>query len=158
MTKDQNKPIIAWEKFKSPFEEIQEKLIKKLNNNIIDMDDETEEEDEDDGYDKSDYHDSYEIQEEKTEQMMLFMKNGIPIIHDMFKGFNVWTGHTTIPVSDFIGRKICNIRGVETFNPVSPYRIHVGVGKLFKPSEVLPKIDKLFINMHNSGLVYDSEE
>lgn len=144
-----NNKIIAWEKFQSPFKEMQNQIMQQLQILNNDHDTDTAIEDENDGYDM--YQDSYEEYEDKLDKTTAFMGHSIPLIHDKYKNFNIWTGHTTKRISKNVLQQIINIEGTEGVEVVSPYRMNVAVGKLFKPRDVLYKINQIFINLHDSG-------
>jgi hypothetical protein len=58
------------------------------------------------------------------------------------KTFNFWTGHTNFRITRDIAQIVENTNGVEVLAIVSPYRMHVGVGKMFNSSTTRHIINK----------------
>lgn len=56
------------------------------------------------------------------------------------KIFNFWVGYTNFSVSKNIHDIIDTAEGVETLDVFTRYRFRIGIGKLFKPSEVMSNI------------------
>lgn len=56
------------------------------------------------------------------------------------KSFNFWTGHTNFNLSAPITKMIEKTDGVETLDIFTRYRFRIGIGKLFKPSDVMSEI------------------
>jgi hypothetical protein len=56
------------------------------------------------------------------------------------KIFNFWVGHTNFNISKKISSIIDETDGVETLDIFTRYRFRIGIGKLFKPSEVMSNI------------------
>jgi hypothetical protein len=68
----------------------------------------------------------------------------IPINEHTASGkiFNFWTGHTNFAVTKKIADIIENTSGVETLNVFTKYRFRIAVGKAFKDSEIMRKINR----------------
>lgn len=130
------KKTIAWEKYKNPFEEMKDAQL------------ETSEE-------ETDYNDGYdELEEGQNQVPNMFMP--IPMsqmsMMDPFREFNLWTGHTNFVLNEAAVMQIQAVTGVETLNPISPYRMRLGIAKLFKPRDVFSAIHKqLSITFNPSG-------
>lgn len=56
------------------------------------------------------------------------------------KVFNFWVGHTNFNVSKSVSTIIEDTDGVETLDVFTRYRFRIGIGRLFKPSEVMSNI------------------
>jgi hypothetical protein len=55
--------------------------------------------------------------------------------------FNLWTGYTNFKITNDVANIISyHCDGVESFDVISPLRMRVGVGKLFRPKDVCPNI------------------
>lgn len=55
--------------------------------------------------------------------------------------FNFWTGHTNFALTQDIASIIEEINGVETLNIFTKYRFRIAIGKAFKDSVVMRKIN-----------------
>lgn len=56
--------------------------------------------------------------------------------------FNFWTGHTNFAVTTNISKIIEDTSGVETLNVFTKYRFRIAIGKAFKDSAVMRKINQ----------------
>ena len=140
-----NKSIIVWEKWYSPFGEDDE--------NVIDQDLESliEEELEDD-LDSAFEPDQESEQENKiaiskhlfSQKFMITPMGVMPITEntDSSRIFNFWTGHTNFNISKTIASIIESCDGVESLDVFTRYRFRISVGKVFKESEVMSNINK----------------
>lgn len=54
--------------------------------------------------------------------------------------FNLWVGHTAFSITYDIGGIIEHTEGVETLDVFTRYRFRIGIGKIFKESEVMQNI------------------
>lgn len=63
--------------------------------------------------------------------------------------FNFWIGHTNFSISQDILDIIDTSDGVETLDIFTRYRFRIGIGKLFKPSEVMSDINHEVIKFLN---------
>ncbi len=132
MTDHDEKELVYWTKFVNPIEKMNQQI---RHNQEIAMSDTQER----DGYD--DYED--ESSSPNIEGGMM-----IPIMHDPFDGFNLWTGHFSVDITKPIREDISKVRGVEAVDVVSRYRMHVAVGRLFVPNDVMNGIAKVVTKYH----------
>jgi hypothetical protein len=65
------------------------------------------------------------------------------------KIFNFWMGHTNFNISKKISNLIDETDGVETLDIFTRYRFRIGIGKLFKPSDVMSNISSNVIEFIN---------
>jgi hypothetical protein len=67
----------------------------------------------------------------------------IPINENTASGkiFNFWTGHANFPITKKIAEIIENTDGVETLNIFTKYRFRIAIGKAFKDSIIMRKIN-----------------
>ena len=54
--------------------------------------------------------------------------------------FNFWVGHTSFSITYDIGAIIEQANGVETLDIFTRYRFRIGIGKVFKESEVMQNV------------------
>ncbi len=74
----------------------------------------------------------------------------IPEHADPNNTFNFWTGHTNFEITKSISKAIEGVTGVETLEVYTRYRFRIGIGKLFKDSEVMVSIqDEIQGNVSN---------
>lgn len=68
----------------------------------------------------------------------------IPINENTASGkiFNFWTGHTNFAITKKIADIIENTSGIETLNIFTKYRFRIAIGKAFKDSEIMRKINR----------------
>lgn len=126
---------IIWEKWRDPFGfEDNESCIEEQNYTTQ----------EDDLYDETIHKSSTKI---KT-NIISTPFGMIPMTEttDSCKIFNFWTGHTDFPITTEVSEIIENCDGVETLNVFTKYRFRISVGKAFKDSEVLRKINDTVYN------------
>ena len=136
------KPMVVWEKWIDPilgysYQHTHETLDDMLEEPSFDNDLEPEEIDanEDETTDDIDIH--------KQQIKAIVTPMGL-IPYDEHnaasKSFNFWTGHTNFNLSFPITKMIENTDGVETLDIFTRYRFRIGIGKLFKPSDVMSEI------------------
>jgi len=53
---------------------------------------------------------------------------------------NFWIGHTTFRLTAPIMKLVEDTKGVESLEVYTPYRMRIGVGKLFQPKNVTSEI------------------
>ncbi len=123
-----NKQIV-WEKYYHP---------------LFGDDDKVKDEPEDAGY-KDKYDEELEMP-----IMMNPMLGGMLPIPNPYKDFNLWTAYTNFPLTQGMLEEICGVYGVETLQVVTPYRIRMGVGKLFQARDVMTSVNNT-LNVHASG-------
>lgn len=56
--------------------------------------------------------------------------------NDLSKVFNFWVGHTNFYLSKKVITLLARTPGVETLDPMTPYRFRISIGKAFVSSEV----------------------
>ena len=98
-----------------------------------DYDEDNNEEKYDDGYNE----------EKHMGQIFMSPFPGGMNIPNPYKDFNLWTGYTNFPLTHNMLEKICQVYGVETLQVITPYRLRLGVGKLFKPRDIMVSINKV---------------
>ncbi len=57
------------------------------------------------------------------------------------KVFNFWEGHTNFNITDGVKEIVNKTDGVETFDIFTRYRMRIGIGKIFKPKDVMYSIN-----------------
>jgi len=125
------KHVILWEKWKDPWNK------------------KADEDTQDDHWDKADYdlietnRDDDEDETEEEGRVIITPMGAFPILNRNSPGkvFNLWIGHTNFKISDKIVKLIADTLGVETFDVYTPYRMRIGIGKLFQPKDVTHTID-----------------
>jgi dimeric dUTPase (all-alpha-NTP-PPase superfamily) len=60
--------------------------------------------------------------------------------------FDCWIGHTNFNITTSIKNKLNEVDGIEVLNIVSRYRFFIGIGKMFKFSDVRKDIEKSIIS------------
>jgi len=128
------KKIISWEKWKDPWNKEESKQ------------DPTSELDywEGDESDLDELDDTEMTSDLEEEGRIIITPMGaIPLLNHNSPGkiFNLWIGHTNFKISNKIMDVIANILGVESLDIYTPYRMRLGVGRLFQPKEVMHRID-----------------
>jgi hypothetical protein len=81
---------------------------------------------------KDKYNDEYNDEKEDV------LKNQYALL----KTFNFWTGHTNFRITREIAKIVEDTNGVEVLAIISPYRMHVGIGKMFNSSTTRHVINK----------------
>ena len=56
--------------------------------------------------------------------------------------FDCWIGHTNFNLKNSIKNKLNEVDGIEVLNIISRYRFFIGIGKMFKFTEVRKDIEK----------------
>ncbi len=136
------KTIVLFEKWRDPFFD-EEAPVPHMNDAMVDpdtiIDEDLDIEDQGPTVD--------EIAPKKPVPFIItsFGPMSVPEYSQPSKVFNFWTGHSNVVISRKVQSAIVNTAGVETFNPLSPYRFRVGVGKLFKEGVVLRNIRKAIV-------------
>lgn len=140
-----SKPSIVWQKWIDPFfgpqhietHDTLEDMLEEPEY-INDLDDNKPLDDEEDNVDDEDRP---VLQKERIKAIITPM--GIIPMDEYSassKIFNFWVGHTNFSVSKNIHDIIDTAEGVETLDVFTRYRFRIGIGKLFKPSEVMSNI------------------
>ena len=135
--------IIGWQKYESLIEEqlsstFLTDIIRTSAENISDDLEENEEND-------TIYQDQEE--EEQYEDAKLMMPVTSKLIEDavMIASFDCWIGHTNFDITQETKRILDSIEGVEVLRILSRYRFFIGVGKMFKFSDVRNSIEKVLL-------------
>lgn len=107
-------------------------------------------EEEDDGYNKNAVDDElppydddeYSGAQPKTVKALMTPMGPIPLNEHSSpsKNWNFWMGHSNFRITKKIAKIISKVDGVETLDIFSPYRLRVGIGKLFVPGQVIGRI------------------
>lgn len=147
-----SKPSIVWQKWVDPFlgsnsNELHETLDDLLEEpNFIDDTNTTEDSSSDnidDQYPDDTHNELNENMIRKQQVKAIITPMGI-IPYDetnsASKSFNFWIGHTNFNVSKPVSTIIETTDGVETLDIFTRYRFRIGIGRLFKPSEVMSTI------------------
>jgi hypothetical protein len=99
------------------------------------------------------YEDDLDYNEDSSLYQKLITQNKYPIIATPFgiipitestsssKIFNFWTGHTNFSITRKVSNIIEHTEGVETLSVFTRYRFRISVGKAFKDSDVMTKIN-----------------
>jgi hypothetical protein len=118
-------PKIGWEKWVNPY------------------DDDIDNQDDDDSEEYSDGYDAEPVGLKLGTKILMTPMGPIPCPeHSHYsKVFNLWTAHTNFRITNPIAAVIENTEGVETMNIFSPYRLRVGIGKMFNTQDTLRRID-----------------
>lgn len=122
MKRNIQKNRIMWEKFKNPYEDID-----------MEMEEEVDE-----------YDDAYEEQEKKHQKIqpvILTPQGPIGIYRLTDDVMNFWIVHTTFRLTGPIMKLVSKTSGVESVEVYTPYRMRIGVGKLFPMGNVKSEID-----------------
>jgi hypothetical protein len=126
---DDYKYEIVWEKFKFPDED--EEI----------LDDESVE-------DEMPYQDEEPMGRlVNLSEMMAGAGNVNPFFQP--KTFNFWTIHCNFKITASVGDFVETFLGVESLDIMSPYRMHISIGKLFDEQEVRLKLTKALMDFLN---------
>lgn len=113
-----------------------------------------DDEDEDDGYDSEEeydadnmtfddgYGDGGKNRPHKPVRSLMTPMGIVPFNEHSSpsKNWNFWVGHSNFRITRKIARIIAKVDGVETLDVFSPYRLRIGVAKLFQPGQVIGRI------------------
>lgn len=130
---------VVWEKWRDPysFDEVHDDY-------YLSPDSEERYEDEQDVYDE--LEPSTQLFPNKDIKVLMTSFGMIPVPEhsDPSNTFNFWTGHTNFAITKKMSNIIEDTEGVETLEVYTRYRFRIGIGKLFKDSEVMVSIqDKI---------------
>jgi hypothetical protein len=84
--------------------------------------------------------DEYEQEMHETESLIV-PKNFYETVSLMSR-FDCWIGHTNFNLKNSIKNKLNEVDGIEVLNIISRYRFFIGIGKMFKFTEVRKDIEK----------------
>jgi hypothetical protein len=87
----------------------------------------------------------YEEEEMENQETLFVPKNFYETISLMSR-FDCWIGHTNFNITTSIKNKLNEVDGIEVLNIVSRYRFFIGIGKMFKFSDVRKDIEKSIIS------------
>lgn len=87
----------------------------------------------------------YEEEEMENQETLFVPKNFYETISLMSR-FDCWIGHTNFNITTSIKNKLNEVDGIEVLNIVSRYRFFIGIGKMFKFSDVRKDIEKNIIS------------
>lgn len=146
-----NKPLIVWQKWIDPFfgsdyENTHETLDDMLEEPefINDMEANNSEDETDDDISYEDkYDDNFKNKIKKEHIKAIITPMGIIPIEEYSassKIFNFWVGHTNFSISKPIANIIETTDGIETLDIFTRYRFRIGIGKLFKSSDVMSSV------------------
>jgi len=126
------KHTIAWEKWKDPWNKEEKEEREKEGDHWEDSD-----------YDLAELDIKNEQESEEEGRLVVTPMGAFPILNRNSPGkvFNLWIGHTNFKISSKVVKTVANVLGVETLDVYTPYRMRVGIGKLFTPKEVMHSID-----------------
>jgi hypothetical protein len=120
---NKNKPTILWEKYKDPW-------------NLFNNEDE-------DGWETEDYNNVHNVATKLDDAKAIVTPMGpVPFspANCPSNTFNFWLGHSNFRITNKIAEMISQQNGIESVDIFSPHRIRIGVGKLFKPCDVMTNI------------------
>jgi hypothetical protein len=132
--------LIVWEKWVDPFLGLNEN---EIESDAFDLDPSFTSDDEE--------NDSFAEDEQRLDQhqnikhiKVVATPMGIVPINEYTassKIFNFWVGHTNFDISRRVVQIIEETPGVETLDIFTRYRFRVGIGKVFKDSDVMTNIN-----------------
>ena len=89
----------------------------------------------------SEFEDQYDEEEEMQGQETLFVPRNFYETIDLMSRFDCWIGHTNFNITTSIKNKLNEVDGIEVLNVTSRYRFFIGIGKMFKFSDVRKDIE-----------------
>jgi hypothetical protein len=125
---------IGWQKYEDV---IQSEMYSPMANILLD------DLSDDFGSDEFDYEEE-DIQPQ-VQETVLVPKNFYETISLMSR-FDCWIGHTNFNITTSIKNKLNEVDGIEVLNVISRYRFFIGVGKMFKFSDVRKDIEKTILS------------
>lgn len=143
------KHLIIWQKWADPFGD--DDAIDLLSDSVSDIEDDEYNNFEDMDIDKKKSKESNLDMEfssyRKNIRVMATPMGIIPLTENTAssKIFNFWVGHTNFSITRSIALMIEEISGVEALDVFTRYRFRIAIGKAFKDSTVMQKInDKIY--------------
>lgn len=130
--------VIGWQKYESL---IEEQLSSTFLSDVIKSAAETAQED---LAEEEENVTMYQDEAEEYEDSKVMMPVTSKLIEDavMIASFDCWIGHTNFDITQETKRILDSIEGVEVLRILSRYRFFIGVGKMFKFSNVRNSIEK----------------
>jgi len=101
--------------------------------------------------------DEYEEEQEIQDQEALFLPKNFYETISLMSRFDCWIGHTNFNITNSIKNKLNEVDGIEVLNVMSRYRFFIGIGKMFKFSDIRKHIEKT-ITSKGETLVNSIEE
>ena len=86
--------------------------------------------------------DEYEEEQEIQDQEALFLPKNFYETISLMSRFDCWIGHTNFNITNSIKNKLNEVDGIEVLNVMSRYRFFIGIGKMFKFSDIRKNIEK----------------
>ena len=84
----------------------------------------------------------YEEEQEIQDQEALFLPKNFYETISLMSRFDCWIGHTNFNITNSIKNKLNEVDGIEVLNVMSRYRFFIGIGKMFKFSDIRKNIEK----------------
>ena len=141
---DYSKTQIAWEKWRDPYS------FDGPHDDVYfnDLDDELYDQELEQEIQEAVSHDMLSQYSPNKDIKILMTSFGvipIPEHADPSTTFNFWIGHANFEITEDISKTIEKVEGVETLEVYTRYRFRIGIGKLFKDSEVMVSIQDAVI-------------
>ena len=86
----------------------------------------------------------FEEEAEQSQESFLVPKNFYETVALMSR-FDCWIGHTNFNITTSIKDKLNEVDGIEVLIVISRYRFFIGIGKMFKFSEVRKDIENCIL-------------
>lgn len=78
--------------------------------------------------------------------------------HNITDYYDLWVMDVNFKLTEQLCEQIAHFDGIEVFNPVSPYKAVVGIGKLFHPTEVKVSLEHALTGKHAHYIVLSQIE
>ena len=130
---------IGWQKYEDVLEkQLTSPFFQQMLKNITDMTvDEMSEEQEES------YYDPNNTEPEETLLIPIPVTEDLSSQITMLTSFDCWVGHTNFDITPTVKKTISEIKGVEVLKVTSRYRFFIGVGKMFKFTNVRSDIENI---------------
>jgi len=89
----------------------------------------------------SEIEEQYDDEDEMQGQETLFVPRNFYETIALMSRFDCWIGHTNFNITTSIKNKLNEVDGIEVLNVTSRYRFFIGIGKMFKFSDVRKDIE-----------------
>jgi hypothetical protein len=140
-----NKNLIIWQKWVDPFgEDDTSDILDSLSKNEEEYSNYYEDTENKEDIDKDEKKSNNFIRSKQNIRVMATPMGIIPVTENTASGkiFNFWTGHTNFDITPKIALLIEETSGVETLDIFTRYRFRIAIGKAFKDSYVMQKINE----------------
>ncbi len=139
----EKKQLIGWERWRDPIDRTRLDFKNRISDFDSKYDDELDEDD--------------KLSPEEHIPIIMTPVGLMPLREDMTPGktFNFWIGHTTFRITQYIRDIIEGVDGVEVLDICTPYRMRVGIGKMFKAENVRTNIGEAIYTHLHSGFDKD---